>query len=248
MAELIESFQNLDTYKYILYVNRIIKKYKLEKENNQNYQTARAFYNSLPKSKRDPRLLYAIIMYGFNQQIRFNKDFDFNNPVGQRWFNDKVLAKLISFSRAVKSKNVSFRRVDYASLANEIGEDDFVYMDPPYRLTTGAYNDGKRGFKGWGLEEECRLFKFADMLTEKSIKFMISYVLEHKGKENLELKKWINSANYSVIECHDIIGVTRKEVLIVNYDTGCSSTLHNKEQLPKRGVDLRRTLEPVYTS
>ncbi len=46
-------------------------------------------------------------MYGFQQQLRFNSKLEFNNPVGMRWFNDKVLEKLISFSRHIKTK-ISF--------------------------------------------------------------------------------------------------------------------------------------------
>ena len=30
---------------------------------------------------------------------------------------------------------------------NEIDKNTITYLDPPYRLTTGSYNDGKRGFK-----------------------------------------------------------------------------------------------------
>ena len=67
---------------------------------------ARQYYNSLPLSRKDPRLLYTIILYGYQQQMRFNGNHDFNNPVGMRWFNDKVLEKMISFSRVIKEKNV----------------------------------------------------------------------------------------------------------------------------------------------
>ena len=65
----------------------------------------------------------------------------------------------------------------------EIGADAFVYMDPPYQLTTGSYNDGKRGFKGWNGALEAELFAFADRLSERGIPFMLSYVAEHKGKK-----------------------------------------------------------------
>ena len=90
-------------------------------------------------------------------------------------------------------------------------------MDPPYRLTNGSYNDGKRGFKGWGKDDERKLFEFADSLNHKSIRFMISYVLEHKGRINIELKNWLRLNNYRVINIDQIPSIQRKEILILNY-------------------------------
>jgi adenine-specific DNA-methyltransferase len=232
VKDLVESFRINDTYQYLLYIKRIIKKFNLQKEDSTTYTAARDYYNSLPFSKRDPKLLYAIILYGFNQQIRFNGDHGFNNPVGMRWFNDKVLEKMISFSRIIKEKNIEFKNLDYTELAGLIdNEETFIYLDPPYRLTTGAYNDGKRGFKGWGIEAEKGLFKFADFLNEKSIRFMISYVIEHKGQTNEELKNWINKNNYRLIKVDEVVGIQRKEILIVNYDKYGNTSFCNKEQV-----------------
>lgn len=217
VKNLVESFRINDTYDYLLYIDKIIKKYNLQKENAESYLKARSYYNSLPYEKRSPKLLYAIILYGFNQQIRFNGDHNFNNPVGMRWFNDKVLEKKISFSRIIKEKKIEFKSVGYADFLEKIKTDSFVYMDPPYRLTTGSYNDGKRGFGGWELAEEKGLLEFADSLNKKSIRFMISYVTEHKGKINAELKTWIKLNNYRLINVNQIPGIQRKEVLIINY-------------------------------
>lgn len=231
VKDLVESFKNNDTYQYLLYMRRIIKKYELKKQDSESYINARNYYNSLPLEKRDPKLLYTIILYGFNQQIRFNGDHDFNNPVGMRWFNDKVLEKMISFSRIVKEKNIEFKNSDYSELSDVINKDTFIYLDPPYRLTTGSYNDGKRGFNGWGIEEEKRLFEFVDSLNDKSIRFMISYVMEHKGKTNYELKKWIKSNGYRLIKVNDVPGIQRKEVLIVNYDNNGNTSISDKQQV-----------------
>ena len=175
VCDLVASFKINDVYDYILYIKRIIKKFDLEAANSENYIKARDYYNSLPINKRDPKLLYTIILYGFNQQIRFNGSHDFNNPVGMRWFNDKVLEKMISFSRVIKEKNVIFESKDYSELFYEIDENTFTYLDPPYMLTTSSYNDGKRGFQGWNFETERQLFDFADKLNNEGKYFMISY-------------------------------------------------------------------------
>lgn len=247
VKDLVESFKLNDTYQYLLYMRRMIKKYDLKKQDSESYMKVRNYYNSLPLEKRDPKLLYTIILYGFNQQIRFNGDHDFNNPVGMRWFNDKVLEKMISFSRIVKEKGIEFRNWDYSKLLAVAEKDTLFYLDPPYRLTTGTYNDGKRGFKGWGVEEEKRLFDFADLLNEKSIRFMISYVLEHKGIVNEQLKEWIHLNNYRVIKVNDVPGIQRKEVLITNFDKNGSTSFSNKGQVSE-GRIVPRPLEAIYLS
>lgn len=138
VKDLIESFRHYDTYDYIRYVKKFIEKYKLEKGNKETYLAAREYYNSLPETKKDIRMLFAIILYSYQQQIRFNSNYGFNNTAGVRWFNDCILAKLVSFSRVIKKKNVSFLSVDYIYIREQIkiDENTFLYLDPPYKLTT----------------------------------------------------------------------------------------------------------------
>lgn len=221
VKEIIESICVSDTYEFLLYVKRMIKKFNLKAADADAYNEARSYYNSLPTDKKDPRLLFTIIMYGFQQQIRFNSKHKFNNPVGMRWLNDKVLEKLISFSRHIKELDCEFCSKDYTDFEDLIEKDSFVYFDPPYQLTTGSYNDGKRGFKGWSDEQEAELFRFADSLTKRNIPFMLSYVAEHKGQVNNNLLTWISQNGYTMINLGDVIGISgsrRKEVLVVNYE------------------------------
>ena len=87
-------------------------------------------------------------------------------------------------------------------------------------MTTGSYNDGKRGFSGWNNKLENELFKFIDSMTKKNIPCMLSYVLEHRGIVNSELAEWIDKNNYTFISLGDVVGISgqkRKEVLILNY-------------------------------
>jgi adenine-specific DNA-methyltransferase len=186
--------------------------------NKEAYSKARDYYNSFPVDKRDPRLLFVIVMYGFQQQIRFNSRYEFNNPVGMRWFNDCVLEKMISFSRVIKNKNVIFNCGDFYDTINKLSSRTFVYMDPPYRLTTGSYNDGKRGFEGWTLTHERKMREYADALDEKGISFMISYVLAYGGQVNVEFREWCEAQGYNITEVRVVPRRRpRKEVLVTNY-------------------------------
>lgn len=247
VKDLIQSFQENDTYKYIRYINNTIKKFELEAKNKENYLKIRDHYNNLPIEKRDSRLLYVIILYGFNQQIRFNSNHEFNNPVGMRWFNDKIFEKFISFSRVLKEKNILFESKDYSELTAYLNEESFFYFDPPYRLTTGSYNDGKRGFNGWSFEEENRLLGFIDYLDDKNIPFMLSYVVNHKGKTNNNLLKWIKARKYDLREIDNIKGVNREEIVVTNYNTNGKTKIRNKEQFSK-GWLIPRPFETEYSN
>lgn len=222
VKELIESFWHYDTYSYIVYMKKIIQRFELEPGDKDSYIKVRNFYNSFPEDKRDPRLLLVVILYSFQQQIRFNGNHEFNNPVGMRWFNDKILEKLISFSRRIKELNVRFYSSDYADMFQYVNDGyTFIYLDPPYMLTNGSYNDGKRGFKGWDASQEFALFDFLDRLNSEGSRFMLSYVLEHKGKINQNLLNWTRDNNYRIIKLGDILGISgsrRKEILVVNYE------------------------------
>jgi len=217
VKELLEMFRNIETIDLYKYITNMIKKYKLEKGDKESYLKIRELYNSQDKDLRDSRLLYLLILFGYQQQIRFNSSYDYNNPVGQAGFNDKILEKIISYCRNLKEKNVVFMSEDFENMWEHINKNTFIYLDPPYLITLGSYNDGKRGFNGWDEKEELRLLKFLNKLNSKGIKFMLSNVLEHKEKKNEILIEWIKENNYRVIEYKEKARKNRKEVLIVNY-------------------------------
>lgn len=142
-------------------MKKIIQRFELERGDKNSYLKVRDYYNSFPEDNRDPRLLLVVILYSFQQQIRFNGNHEFNNPVGMRWFNDKILEKLISFSRRIKELNARFYCSDYTDMFRHVDDGHtFIYLDPPYMLTNGSYNDGKRGFNGWDASQEIALFDF----------------------------------------------------------------------------------------
>ena len=216
---LIQSFR-METYEYLSYVSKLIQKYKLAPNSREGYVALREKYNSTPIHKRDPRMLYTLILYGFQQQIRFNSDHGFNNPIGSRWFNECLLSKFITFSRCSKTKNIEYLNVSFENLSDLITPDTFFYADPPYRSTLGVYNDGKRGFEGWTIEHEQRLCAFLDQIHQSGSKFMLSYVLRtENGFCNDDVAEWANRNGYNVIDVEATQGRynSRREVLIKNY-------------------------------
>ena len=220
VARLIESFRKIDTFDYLMYLKKIIQKFRLAPGEKDAYLKARKAYNEKPLAKRDIKFLYAIILYGFQQQIRFNSDHDFNNPPGNRWFNDCVLEKFISFSRRIKELYCTFTQNDFQQTLRIMHQGDFAYLDPPYRLTCGSYNDGKRGFGGWTKTHEDGLFSYMDELNRIGVNFLFSYVHENGDKQNDNLEQWLADRPYQLIRVGDAQGRygKRKEILVRNYE------------------------------
>lgn len=217
LLEKITHDQFFTTYNYI---EKTIKKYNLEKKNKNAYNLFRDKYNALEKGSRNPLDLYLLICYGFEHQIRFNNRLEFNNPCGNSGYNQEMLEKLVSYSIKTKSMNIVFKSMDYRKFEKDIGKGDFVYCDPPYLNSCGAYNDGKRGFNGWDEMQEKELLDFLTRLHKKGIKFMLSNMMTRNSIENKCLKKWIKENGYKVIKNNKMTlrnRQDRQEIIIKNY-------------------------------
>jgi adenine-specific DNA-methyltransferase len=220
VQRLLKYIADSNSAEMIVYIKKIIKKYQLDKANRIQYNQFRSYYNTKHVDQRHPLDLLILISYGFEHQIRFNSRLEFNNPSGNSSFNDEMAEKLISFSNQAKLKEIEFFSKDYLFFEERIQKEDFVYCDPPYLLTRGAYNDGKRGFKGWNLELQNELLSFLTRIDKKGVKFALSSILSRDNKTNEELRKWISKNNYKVITLKKKVRRNRQdrvEVLILNY-------------------------------
>ncbi|MFU2059011.1 DNA adenine methylase, partial [Avibacterium endocarditidis] len=170
LIELYRYFK-LNSKEYILeYIEKKILEFDLSKENQEGYLRLRKEYNN----KKRPLDLFVLTAYSFNHQIRFNNSHEFNTPFGKNRssYNEKMRGNLISFIDSLHKKEVEIYNLSFESFNYEIlSYDDLVYCDPPYLVTTGTYNDGRRGFKGWGEKEDIELLNILDNLNERNIKF-----------------------------------------------------------------------------
>lgn len=197
-----------------------IKKYGLSKGNKAAYAKLRTDYNSKNISERDPLLLYLLICYGFEHQIRFNTRLEFNNPCGNSGFNDEMYEKLITFNRRCKNLNIIFKSGDYQAYVDQLNSGDFVYCDPPYLSTCGVYTDGRIGFNGWDKNQQRDLTVFLEKLHDKNIRFMLSNYTEHSDGDNDELLRWAKANNFKIIYNDKLTKRNRRdrrELIIINY-------------------------------
>ena len=220
VSNLLKTIASEDIGKITKYIEKNIKKFNLAKANKDSYVAFRAAYNSLPPEQRNPLDLYLLICFGFEHQIRFNSSHEFNNPCGNSGFNQEMLEKLIAFNMKAKSMDINFMCNDYTYYEDRITAQDFVYCDPPYLISCGAYNDGKRGFNGWDEVQEQQLLLFLERLNQRGLRFMLSNMVDRNGMENHPLREWIGRNHFRVIENATVTKRNRqhrREIIILNY-------------------------------
>ena len=229
-----KTFQGYDNVDELIgQIEEIIKTYGLTIDDTEAYNKFRKDYNCLRTSQGDYSplssyniniLLYVLICYSFNHQYRFNSKGEFNMPFGKersQW-NENMKNNLIKFHQRIKEKDIVFLNKDFRQLkVDKLGNDDFVYCDPPYLITCATYNEKD----GWNQECEEDLLKLLDELDTKKIKFALSNVLYSKGKTNDLLIEWskkytVHHLDYTYQNCnYHTKDKTNKsdEVLITNY-------------------------------
>ena len=168
----------------------------VSKYNREKYLSLRERFNNYPKIDNQYYiLLYTLILFGFNNQMRFNDKGHFNLPVGKRDFNLVIESKLVRFLETLRSQNNELRQGDFRTFDFQMLTDkSVVYCDPPYLITTATYNEKA----GWTDKDEIDLLKLLDSLNERNIKFALSNVLTHEGKENTLLERWLEQNDYNV--------------------------------------------------
>lgn len=193
--------------------------------NKTKYINLRNDYNHIKNDSIEKDFLFlTLIIYGFNNQIRFNSEGEFNMPVGKRDFNNSLRKNLKNFITKLKTKDIDFVNSDFREFIIETYENTLVYCDPPYFLGTASYNENG----GWTEKDEIDLLNYLSVLDSHGVKFALSNVIEHKGDKNNILDAWIRENNYKVhfINCdynnsnyHKQEGNVKKtiEILVTNY-------------------------------
>lgn len=209
-------------------INMIINEYNpIEKEGFLKLRTLYNEYNLKDK------WIYLIVLssYSFNYMARFNNKHEYNgsHAKGICKYNDSIESNIINFSKLLKERvieyyNKDFRHIDLSNLTSG----DLVYLDPPYYLSCGVYQDGKRGFLGWTKEDELDMYKLCDDINLKDRKFALSNLIESKGNIHTDLQEWVNKNGYNLIYINKDKGLYNTnyqkkvrhkdvEVLITNY-------------------------------
>jgi len=169
LIEMYKAFQVKSLDETLWHIEKRIDDFDLSLTNETGYKNLRNEYNK----QKNPLDLFVLVAFSFNHQIRFNNNHEFNNPFGRERssFNPTMRQNLENFIIEIKENDVNFSSEDFEDFDfDNLRNNDFVYADPPYLITCGTYNDGKRGFKGWSEREEKSLLKKKDNLNNQGIK------------------------------------------------------------------------------
>ncbi|MDR1940626.1 MAG: Dam family site-specific DNA-(adenine-N6)-methyltransferase [Clostridiales bacterium] len=241
VLSLIKYFIDTPTEKIISNMEAIIEKYNLTYSrvkpkgtyieykheglslyNKVGFNRMKTDYNSA--TAKDMSVLFALVVYGFNHYLRFNKKGEFNIPIGKVDFCNSIYDKTIDFANAIKQKNVHITNCDFRD--EQIYNLDqppkkLYYFDPPYMITDAPYN------LFWTMEHEKALLALLDKMNERGVQFALSNVFYSNGKTNHQLIEWskkytvhtmkrqYHNANYRR-KNHSLA----QEVLITNFEKG----------------------------
>ena len=150
--------------------------------------------------------------------LRFNGGGKFNLPVGNVDFNKNVVRALNGYFEFVGDKKIKISSIDFRKFFSEkiYNKNDFVYIDPPYLITSSEYN------KLWDTKSESDLLDIIDRLDKKGVKFALSNVTHYNGNKNDLVIKWmkkykVHKVTSNYISYHNNKQKQISEVLITNY-------------------------------
>lgn len=222
------SYSLKNTYAFYRREGYVVGNNGLKNYNSDGFYKLREDYNNL-KNKNSFKaniMLYTLMVYGFNNDLRFNSEGNYNLPVGKTDFNKNNYEKLVAYNERAKNISYEFICADFRSkeVKNIIDNADFIYCDPPYLITTAVYNENH----GWSEKEENDLLALLKYVSDNKKQFALSNVLKKVVRTNTILESWIKENNFNKhnIEYHYRSASYNKknrdskeeEVLITNED------------------------------
>ena len=205
---------------YVSLETELRKKYYIEKRERFNYLKINGDENvDIEKAS----LMIFLNKTCFNGLFRVNRKGLFNVPMGaykNPLICDEINLRLVS----EKLKNVNIVCDDYKKSADFIDKHTFVYFDPPYRPLTETANFTAYTEELFNDDEQITLARFADEITNKGAKVLIS----NSDPKNMDISDDFFDNIYSeykikrvganrIINCKSEARGKIKELLISNF-------------------------------
>ena len=221
------AFQEKSIDEVMDFINARIKEFQLTRFNAEGFLKYRDLFNTNPEYQT-PLDLFTLSRFSFNNKISFNTNMEYNASFGWNHsdFNLTQRANTRAMHAAIQNINFSsmdFRNFDISKFTNP---NDFLYVDPPYLISDAQYNTGPRAINSrWDVQDDIDLYVFLDKANEQGLKWALSNIITHKGKENVVLIEWSEKYNvYDIFSDYSkaVYNKTKTtdptiEVLVTNY-------------------------------
>jgi DNA adenine methylase len=146
----------------------LFEQYKIrwERLQNESYLVFYEIRDSYNRNQDSNDLLF-LSRTCVNGLIRFNKNGEFNNSLHhtRRGIEPNRLKSILA-NWSERLQGIEFRSGDYWETTQDIKNNDFVYLDPPYFNTKGRY---------FGTIDFYRFVDYLDLLNKKSVKYALSF-------------------------------------------------------------------------
>ena len=136
------------------------------------YLSIRELYNKTTNEKLKVACFWFLREYAYSSMFRFNSKGDFNVPYGGKSYNNKMISVKVqhAFSMEIQNKmrNTQLSNYDFKKFFNRYvpGEDDFVFLDPPYDSEFSTYDKNL-----FGLDKQQELANY--LINKLNAKFML---------------------------------------------------------------------------
>jgi DNA adenine methylase len=174
-------------------------------------------YQQLSGIKKASRLLY-LNKTCYNGLYRVNSAGEFNSPFGKyknpNIPNEKAIRAVSDY---LNSNDITILNEDFELAVKNIGQDDFVYFDPPYDPVSKSANFTGYVQEGFDIQEQLRLRKLCDKLDAMGVKFMVSnsatpYIMDVYSNYKIKVVKANRAINSNGAKRGEV-----NEILIRNY-------------------------------
>lgn len=206
-------------------VNALVESLQTHENTAEHYYAVRDMdrnkedYKILSRVDKASRLIY-LNKTCFNGLFRVNSSGEFNTPFGN-YKNPNIVNEpvLRAVSRYFNTSSISFFSEDFTETLARIKKDTFVYLDPPYDPVSDTANFTGYNQGGFNKDEQIRLKRACDDLTNRGIKFMLS------NSSTMFIKELYDGYDIRIIKAKRTINSvaskrgTVEEVLIRNYGT-----------------------------
>lgn len=173
------------------------------------------FLDKYSEVERAARFIY-INKCGFNGLWRVNKKGQCNVPFG-RHINPDYIQETTINECSKYLQNVFIMEGDFMNALKTAEKDDFVYCDPPYYPVSETANFTEYTQERFNTENQIRLKKLMDSLTQQGVKIMVSNSFTPFAIELFkDYNQYVLSARRSINSVSNKRGAT-SELLVTNY-------------------------------